>query len=379
MSSPLALTFKKPGENIGPDSIPIDQFSSYSFDTNILTPASAFRFTIPDLDKSTRMRIRSGDAIFINAVGEKGKLIQIATGFIDETDYHGSATASEYVITGRDILGQLVDNDSINITNTEVLRIEQLVEQLLFDTRLLNVGVIPVNTPNHTVQVNVNPGETKINTIQRYLEICNCLIWTQNDGQIIVGKPNMTQKPMGRLRASYSSPQDNNLLDFRAKRNINQAMRKIATKLQTKDQVKAGDYLIWNKAKDIYNLRGSKVGASKFKHFDYGSGNDAVNTVNIIGNMSGDDKQIGAQLSYREIARDNMKILEVECLVEGHLNENGIPYGVDQMYDVFIEDEDISEELYVYACSYDLTLEHGMMTRLRLCKKGTICAGVPII
>lgn len=61
-------------------------------------------------------------------------------------------------------------------------------------------------------------------------------------------------------------------------------------------------------------------------------------------------------------------------MVEGHFNEFGYLYNVDQIYNVDILDEDIKEPMYVYHVSYELTLEHGMMTRMRLCRLWTICA-----
>ncbi len=59
---------------------------------------------------------------------------------------------------------------------------------------------------------------------------------------------------------------------------------------------------------------------------------------------------------------------------QGHINEQGNIYNVDQMYTVQIEDEDVNEDMYVYDVTYDLTIEHGITTRLKLCKRGAIVA-----
>jgi prophage tail gpP-like protein len=99
-----------------------------------------------------------------------------------------------------------------------------------------------------------------------------------------------------------------------------------------------------------------------------------VNQIVFVGNQGAAPRQIGDELSLREIARENMKVLDVEVIVPGHVNALGQPYDIDQMYDVRIEDDDVNEPMYVYSVSFDLTLDHGLLTRLRLCRKNTICA-----
>lgn len=354
----------------------ISLFQSYSFDKNILTPAAAFRFTAGGMDKAQRLSIRSGDLINVLAVDDKGTRTLLATGIVDETDTHVSAKSVEYVITGRDMIGQLIDNASVDsnniIQNGAETSLVNLLKALIANTRI-PPAFLPQQVPNGTVFWQTMAGETKINTLQRYMEFGNCLIWCAANGSLIFGKPNYSQEKAGFLRVSSTSPSGNNMLEVRVRRNLNQAIRQIVTQLSTMDNVAAGSYTVRNQDRDVRARAGSLVGRSVYESFSYGNAGDAYNTVEQIGN-DGSPQSIGQAKSNRVIARDNMKVLDVECSVEGHLNANGIPYNIDQIYNVQIDDEDVAEDMLVYAATYDLTLEAGATTKLKLCRLGTIVA-----
>jgi hypothetical protein len=171
----------------------------------------------------------------------------------------------------------------------------------------------------------------------------------------------------------------NNVIDARVRRNVNGAIRKIVTQLQTMDKVPPSSFTLNNMDPDVRALSSAKVGRSVYELFSYGSGAEAYNQIFQIGNSDGAPKTIGEALSMRKLARENMSVLDVELIVEGHFNALDIPYDVDQIYSVRIDDENLNEDLYVYSVGYDLTGDHGMMTHLRLCRRNTICADVPVI
>lgn len=375
-SAPIEIDFKK-ANDLNQTPVSLRTFNSYSFERNILVPAAAFRFTAPGIEKSLRTQIRSGDIASLYAVDSNANKQPVGTGIIDETDTHVMPNRVEYVLTGRDTLGQLVDNSAIDaqnrIINTENVTLKVLLGELIKNTRI-PPQFVTQQTPNAKVLLHTNGGETKINTLQRYLEFTNCLVWTLPDGRVVIGKPNFSQNRSGNLIMNSSDSSQNNVVEARSRRNLNQAIRQIVTQLQTLTQADAGIYTKINDDRDIKPLLKARVGRSVWKAFSYGQGEDAVNTVVQVGNQSGNNRKIGDELSLREIARDNMKILDVEMVVQGHLNENDQVFNIDQIYNVQIEDDDVEEDMYVYSCSYELTLDHGMLTRLRLCRLGTICA-----
>lgn len=371
------MEFKKSTGNKSP--ITLANFSSYSFERTILTPAAAFRFTAPGVDQEIRNQIRSGDTVSIYVANQKNQLFPIMTGFVDETDTHILPGNVEYVLSGRDTLGQLVDNTSVDaqnkIINSQTLSISNVMNILLQNTRIPKQFITQQIANASNLFVQSNAGETKINFLQRYLDLCNCLVWTRPNGQIVIGKPNFTAQPSGSLICLSDSPQDNNILEARVRRNLNLAIRQIVAQLQTFEQVAPAPFTLQNSDDDMRAVRAGGVGRSIYVPFNYAKGGDAVNQSTTIGNGNLDPVPYGKSLALREIAKENIKVLDVEAVVRGHVNENGIPYDVDQIYEVQIQDEDVFESLYVYSASYELTLDHGMITRLKLCKKNTIVTG----
>lgn len=372
---PIELDFKSFQVGGPSGSQSLSTFSSYDFDRNILVPADAFRFTAPGIDKATRKAIRSGDMVELFAVREDGSKEQLATGFVDETDTHITPGNVEYLLNGRDTMGALVDNAAVDAQNRVILveniRIDDILLQLIQNTRI-PAEILTQRIPNGQLLFQTNPGETKINALQRYLEFTNCLVWSNPNGQIIIGKPDFTQDRSGKFVLNSSNPTGNNLLEARVKRNVNTVIRQIITQIQSATLVDAAPYTVGNQDKDMLATK-KGVGKSIYRVFTYGNGNDSVNTVTAIGNSSS-PFDIGHALSLREIAMDNMKILDVEAVVQGHLNENDEAFDVDQVYNVQIEDEDVLEDMYVYNVNYSLTMDKGLLTKLRLCRLGTIVA-----
>ncbi len=377
----------------------IKLFTSYSFERNMLSPGAPFRFTAPGVDKATRLQIRSGDTVQLIATDPSGAPQPVGTGFIDETDTHISPHSLEYVLTGRDTLGQLIDNTAVDKNNV-ILYIQQaplglpmILQTLINNTRIPQTP-INQNMPNGSLLFQTNPGETKMNALQRYLEFTNCLVWTAPNGQVICGKPNTTAltafNKMPTLVAGLTgapsvtfpslgknAPQTTNVLDVRIRRNTNLAIRRIIVQLQDFNGADAGNYNINNQDQDVQNVAGSGAGRSVYDTFSYGEGANTANFLTAVGNGNGDPKNLGAAIAQRTLARENVKVLEVEVTVQGHFDSNGSLFNVDTVYYCQFPDDNVNDQMYCYSVTHDLTLEHGMTTKLRLCKlAGTLVAGV---
>lgn len=380
--TPIELDFKSAAANVT-QSVSLRTFTSYSFERSIVTPASAFRFSAPGVEKDKRLAIRSGDTVSLFALGDNALQQPLAVGYVDETDTHILPSSVDYILTGRDTIGQLVDNDSVDaqnsIVNTTNISLEQIFKTLIANTRMPQ-EFIKNFIPNGNLLFQTRPGASKLSALQQYLDFTNCLVWSNPDGRAVIGKPNFAQGASGKLTMMSGDPSKNNLIEVRVKRNLTQVIRQIVTQLQTNEQVDAGAFTVANADPDVRTRAVSLVGRSLYRLFSYGNGVDAVNQIKQVGNSNGDPKVLGRSFSLREIARENMKVLDVEAVIGGtHLNESGFPYNIDQIYDVAVEDENVLEPMYVYSVSFELTVEHGMITRLRLCRLGSICADSGII
>lgn len=355
-------------------------FSSYSFDRNITIPASPFRFTAEGVDRAIRKRIRSTDLVELLIQTPSGLTVPLATGYIDETDVHVSQAVNEFVLTGRDTLGQLVDNAAVDQNNQIVhiaaISLFGIAQQVAQNTRIPQT-LINQGCPSGKLLFQTNPGETKVSALQRYLEFTNCLVWTQPNGQMVVGKPNMAQARSGSLILLYSDPSKNNVLEARVRRNVNTAIAEIAIQQQALGVTDPTPVTIENADPDVQRASAIGAGKSIYRLFTLGNGMDAVNSLSAVGSGGG-PQQIGFTLARREIAQSNMHVLEVETVVRGHLNPQGLPFNIDQVYHVRIEDDDVDEDLFVYSVRYDLTPQMGLLTTLKLVKLGTIVADVPM-
>jgi prophage tail gpP-like protein len=381
--APLELDFVSAQKGSTGNTSTVRTFNSYSFQRSVLTPASPFRFTAPGLSLAARQAIRSGDMVSAYVVDNYGQKQPFATGFIDETDTHIMPTSVEYVLTGRDTLSPLVDNSSVDANNKVIVlkqcQLATLLQQLMLNTRINKLSIVRQNIPTGTFLVQSNPGETKINTLERYMQLANCLIWTNSQGQPVLGKPNMAQVAAGALTLSTSSPKQNNLLEARVRRNVNNAIRIIVSQLQTLDLVDAASFTLTNNDQDMLAISQAPAGRSVYQTFSYGEGTEAVNQLVGLGNQGASYQKLGYQLSLRELAKDNMRILEVEAVVRGHTNEQNVPYDIDQVYSVRIDDDGVLEDMYLHSVTYEMTLEHGPLTRLNLCRLGAIVAQPAIL
>lgn len=374
----------------------VKTFDSYSFERNLLSPAAPFRFTAPGLDIDTRMSIRSGDTIQLIATDDDGNDVPVATGFIDETDTHISPGRVEYVITGRDTLGQLIDNAAVDSKN-KIIALDNVSMSTIFNTLISNTRMpqkfSTQQLDNGPMLFQTNIGETKMNALQRYLQLTNSLVWTDPNGQAIIGKPDCIPVPLpivgnatltvgtsgsvGLLSAvsDITGTQATNVLDCRVRRNVNNAIRQIVVQMQNGDSWNPGNYTLNNNDSDMTAVASSGVGRSVYMPFTFSAGANAVNFFLKVANIPSPSNQLGAALGYREIARENVQILDVEITVQGHFDSTGELYDVDNIYYCNIPDEKISDNLYCYAVTMELTLDHGMTTKLKLCKMGTIVAG----
>lgn len=370
-------------------------FDSYSFERNMLSPAAPFRFTAPGVDKSQRLSIRSSDMVEMFVTNSFGIKLPLAVGFIDETDTHVMPGKVEYVLTGRDVMGQLVDNAVVDSNNkviqTKNLSMTGIIAQFLKNTRApagFDTQQIDFNASSLILQT--IPGETKMNCLQRFLEITNCLVWTKPNGQIIVGKPNFIQLPLGTFIIGSDqallnavpvigaiAPAPCNVLDARVRRNTNTAIRQIVVQLQTLQLVDAGAYTLQNSDSDVRAVSGSFAGKSVYESFTYGDATTTINTIKALGNAFADPFKLGANKAMREIARSNVQVLDIEITVQGHFNPLGTLFDVDQIYNVVIPDESINQPMYVYAVTHELTVNNGMISKLRMCQvSGTLVAGI---
>jgi prophage tail gpP-like protein len=361
----------------------IDRFLRYHFRSSIIVPVDAFscEFAFPDDPVPVSSRIKSGDIVQIIVQGDVGEQV-VSTGIIDKVQTRVSS-AGEYVqVTGRDLIGQL-DGQSVFSVDGEGIWAAQMTPSALFaklqiGTRIPGLRLQGIRDAAYPL--GMEPGETKLQVLLRYLEPINALPWSYPDGRLVLGRPNMNtnQPPSGTWIMSKSLSTSNvlEMQSVRAEATIPSFILPIwAAQVQVQRMV-AKIQGIPNNAPGPKRLRelGHRVSKAVIVSEPSADRRDSLNfaaTLQAVGLPN-----LLQTTALREMARLNMHELEVSASIPGHLNEAGAAVVADQSYMIEFDRDGISERMYLYDVEYSLDEKTGPRTTMGFVRMGTICAGV---
>lgn len=356
--------------------IVIDRFISYSFSSSILIPVDVFSFDFvapdgPPLDDT----IKDGDLITLQANG-----IPLVNGVIDTTEVETDSEFGEKgTIQGRDLMGMLEDQDAISLDSkplyASAISIENGVRLLLKDTRISRIDLR--NAPFSNYLLSTEPGESKLSSLQRFLEPVNCVSWMSPNGSIVVGKPNFSQNKSGNLVLNREK-RFSNVLSMRATRSATSIPNVIVP-------IWSGQELVTDRTPVQQRLENAASGPSRLLKLGHRvpksvvvSAPNAVDAQGLAGvnTLKAGGGNILQAYAKREIARQNVNELIVQVSVPGHFNENGDPYRIDTIYYVEYDRGRVSENMYLFQVDYQLTEDQGQRTNLYFCRLGTIVSDV---
>lgn len=365
----------------GSKPLPLDSFLSYKFQSSILVPVDSFDFSFvaPDDPQPLDKRIKEGDIISLFAAGRT-----LATGIIDVTDLEVDGEFEEKgQITGRDLMGQLEDQDSVSISDDPLWGNSETVtsgtQKLLKNTRISD-GLILKDAPTSGGWLfGTEPGESKLASLQRFIEPMNCLAWMSPEGKLTIGRPNMAQKSLGRLFLSKAK-RDSNVLSMkvtRASTSIPNVILPIWAGQETTQSRVSKEQRAYNAAEGPTRLRKAGHLVQKCVVISNPQATDpqGYSEVNAVKALGSNRLQAYAK---RELARANIREMVVQAVVGGHYNESGDPYLADQVYKIEFDRGNVDEEMYLFAVEYELTAERAQITHLSFCRKGSIVSDVRI-
>lgn len=382
LENQLAKTGRLPPVSIivkplsGAPSIVLDRFLNYTFSSSIMIPVDTFSFTFasPDAPPLTDF-INDGDIVTLTAND-----VPICTGVIDTTETETDAEFGEKsTISGRDTLGQLEDQDAVSLTSTPIyansISIPNGVKRICQDTKITQFEFRNVPNPSPPPLLASEPGESKLSVLQRFLEPYNILPWTGPNGELIVGKPNMAQPKSGNIILSRSA-RTSNVLSARVRRSATQIANIVAAIWSGQEAVvsRVGpQQVLYNSAPGPTRLRKAGYLVPKSVVTSNVNATDPQGLSQINAVQAGGSQVIQAY-AKREIARQNFNEIQFECVVPGHFNERGQPYQIDTVYNINYDRGNLSEDMYLYAVQYQLSLESGQSTVLSFCRFGSIVA-----
>lgn len=360
----------------GSPNVTLDRFLSYQFTSSILIPVDTFSFAFaaPDGPPLPEL-IQEGDIVVLSANN-----VQLATGIIDQTEVETDGEFGEKCsITGRDLMGQLEDQDAISLDSKPIfansISVENGVKALLRDTRITKIELR--SSPSANYLLATEPGESKLASLQRFVEPLNCLAWMGPSGQIIVGKPNMSQKERGKIILNKKN-RTSNVLSMSVTRASTQIPNVIVP-------VWSGQEIVTDRVPPQQRLYNAATGPARLFKLGHRLPKSVVvsapNATDPQGLSSVNALKAGGQnilqaYAKREIARQNQKELIVQAVVPGHFNENGEPYVTDTVYRVQYDRGGVDENMYLFQVDYVLDESGGQRTNLYFCKLGTIVSDV---
>jgi prophage tail gpP-like protein len=356
----------------------LDRFLSYNFSSSILVPVDSFSFSFvapdgPPLDDV----MKEGDLVTLAAND-----VPIATGVIDQTYVETENSWGEKgTINGRDLLGQLEDQDAINMDSSPIwganLTIQGAVRKLLADTRITQIELR--DAPQAAYLLATEPGEKKLAALQRFLEPLNCISWMGPSGQLIIGKPNMSQSKAGRVFL-LKGKRNSNVLSMgvtRSSATIPNAVVPIWSGQETTVDRVGKEQVLKNGAPGPARLfkLGHRVPATVVVSTPDATTAQGKAQLNALLVAAGGGNLLQAY-AKREIARRNVQEIVVQAVVPGHYNDNGMPYMPDTVYHVEYDRGKVDENMYLYQVDYELTAENGQRSILHFCRLGTIVSDV---
>lgn len=360
-------------------SVEFTTFVSYNFQSSVITPVSAFEFTMvnPTLPGSIYDFIKEGDIAILKANGEV-----ICTGLIDTVNIGTDIDAGETVkIIGRNIISQIEDQSTVNDIDDPIwgnlLPVDGVVNALIISTRIQFYRL--QQAPAGSFLFATEPGESKMSALQRYIEPLNCITWMDPDGTLVVGRPDMGSDSLGTFIMDRANRQSNCL-----SMQVNYSATQIPNIIIP---VWSGQETVQSRVSPEQRIINSAAGPSRLLKFQH-----RVPKAVVVSTPQGADPQslsaanqivvAGSNIlqayAKREIARENIKEIGVQINIQGHYNSDLDPIVVDTNYICQKPRASLNEKMYLHTVEYSLSRETGQKTSLFFCRLGAIVADVAV-
>ena len=366
-----------------------DRFVEYNFTSSILVPVDAFSFKIAfDALGLPKIPVKEGDLITLEANRQP-----ISTGIVDmvdvETDTQSGTTIT---ITGRDLLSQFEDQDAVSLDSSPVygaqMTIDAVIKSLSKDTRISQSKLIKKYAPKSAYLFATQPGESKLSALQRYCDGLNIVFWMSPSGNLTIGKPNTYATATGRFFLSRAQ-RFANVLSMRSTRNstvIPNIIVPIWNGQETVQSRVGKEQVLYNTNAGPARLRGlgHRVPKAVVVSTPEGASPQDLSEVNFLTaaqQMATKAGQANLLQAYakRELARQNIKELQVQCLIPGHYTDSGVPLLPDQVFRIKYDIDEIDEDMYLYQCDYQFTAEGSQRTNLFFCKQNCIVSDLRVV
>jgi len=327
-------------------------WESYEIDSDLLTPADAWRVTMGfSGDKKIPKCVELGAGVKVKVGGET-----VLVGYLDTIEHSVSKTQHTLSLSGRDMASDLLDC-SCPLFDRQMV---SLTEIIIIITREFNIKRHRVDADPSLVRkkIHVNPGESAWSVLSDAAEANGLFPWFESDGTLVVGGPDYSAPVVASLILRRSG-KGNNVLSLNYSGDMQGKYSKITVLGQSH-----GDFI--NTGKNDYHGEAVDVGVIRHR-------------PKIINEGGCENSAICRNRARKLIADGRLHGLTLSVCVVGHhivapgQPSDGILWRAGQRVHVVSDPHNIDAVFFVMARKFTRSRFDGTRTTLTLKEDGVWC------
>lgn len=185
-------------------------WSDYDIDSDLLTPADAWRVTLRQSEIVLPSKVTEGAAVEVS-LKSGGQAQTVLVGRLDVKAHSVGKGGHRLVLAGRDGAAVLLDC-SAPITSMRSVTLQQAIATIVTPLGVRRYR-IDADTTHLTEKANIEPGDTAWDALRRTAEANGLWPWFEPDGTLVVGGPKYSVPPVATLVLTKDG-RGNNVLDL---------------------------------------------------------------------------------------------------------------------------------------------------------------------
>ena len=316
-------------------------WQSYDIESDLMTPADAWRMTMAKSGIRLPPEVDIGAALLVRVGGET-----VLSGTLDEREHKVDKQGHVLSLSGRDAAGVLLDC-SAPIFGGPKMTLDQIVKGIV-----KNFGIVH-NISAETLllreKVNVEVGDTAWDALKHAAEANGLWPWVEPNGTLTIGGPDYTAPTVDKLVMRYDGKGNN-----------------IEEAAEHRSQVpRYSELTVFGQA--------HAIGSSDGRHNIKGQAKDTGITTyrpKFVVDYEAVSVAIATARATKLLADARVKGYELKLQVKGHRNASGKLWAPGQRVHVLCEPLDIEGIYFLMARRFNADRSKGQVTHLSLREDG---------
>jgi len=316
----------------------IERFLSYQIEADMYNAADAFSLELANPE----IQIKAGQRCDLY-VNDRLEL----TGIIDAVDKGEDKTSKTLRVSGRDLMGLLVDSSCEEFLTLGGMTVKALAERLLRKTPFIDrkkiiyqkgTGTPLLDAPQNLTQI--EPGDTIFETLKGYAAARGLMFFALPDGTMVFGLPKSTGEPMFTITRKKTG--ETNIIKGTSKTDISQQHSSITVIGQVQGPEYSGETI---------NVKGT------VKQPDFPFYKPLVVVNNDTQNPTAQARMLRDKEAF--------EAFQLSYTVPGYA-QHSKNWAINELCTVNDETLGISGAYLVYSRSFSLSKDQGRITELKL-------------